>query len=127
MKLTKNFWLSEFDCKDGTKVPEIYLPNVILLAEQLEVIRDVLREPIYINSAYRHYDYNKAIGGSSRSQHLTASATDIRVKNTNASEVYRLLNQLMIDGTIHNGGLGKYNSFTHLDIRKNPARWDNSK
>lgn len=126
MKISDNFYLSEFNCKDGTVVPSVYMDNVCKLAEQLEIVRDVVREPIRINSSYRHTEYNKRIGGSTRSQHLTASAVDITIDNMNADEVYRLLNQMAIDGLIHNGGLGKYNSFTHYDIRTNPARWDNS-
>ena len=126
MKITDNFYLNEFNCKDGTVVPSVYMGNVCKLAEQLEVIRDIVRAPIRINSSYRHTEYNRAIGGSSKSQHLTASAADITIDGMTAQEVWRLLYQLMEDGHIHNGGLGKYNTFTHIDIRTNPARWDNT-
>ncbi len=125
MKITENFYLNEFNCKDGTIVPSVYMDNVCKLAEQLEVIRDVVKAPIRINSSYRHPSYNANIGGSSRSQHLTASAVDITIDGMNADEVYILLNQMAIDGHIHNGGLGRYNTFTHYDIRTNPTRWDN--
>ena len=126
MKITDNFYLNEFNCKDGTVVPSVYMDNVCKLAEQLEVIRDVVRAPIRINSSYRHTEYNRAVGGSSRSQHLTASAVDIVIDGMSAHEVYILLNQMAIDCKIHNGGIGKYNSFTHYDIRDNEARWNHS-
>ena len=58
MQLTENFHLHEFACNDGTPVPEELLPNVRKLAEQLQVLRDHLKEPININSAYRHKAYN---------------------------------------------------------------------
>ena len=41
MRLTKNFKLSEFDCKDGTEMPSELLPNVLELAESLQELREV--------------------------------------------------------------------------------------
>ena len=34
MKLTKNFYLHEFDCKDGSKVPDALIDNVKDTAEE---------------------------------------------------------------------------------------------
>ena len=127
MKLTDNFWLNEFDCKDGNQVPDALIDNVCLLAEQLQVVRDIVKEPIFINSAYRHTEYNKAIGGSKYSQHLLAKAADITVGSMTPHELWLLLKTLMENGSIINGGLGKYNSFNHYDIRDNVARWDFTK
>ena len=53
MKLTKNFSKSEFECKCGCVMPDNVLENVKKLAEQLQIIRDYVQEPIIINSAYR--------------------------------------------------------------------------
>ena len=50
MKLTENFALSEFRCKDGSDVPEELLENVQLLADNLQKLRDRLGEPIRIVS-----------------------------------------------------------------------------
>ena len=33
MKLTKNFWLNEFHCSDGTPVHDWLMPNVMELAK----------------------------------------------------------------------------------------------
>ena len=38
MKLTENFALSEFRCKDGTDVPPELVDNVTLLARNLQVL-----------------------------------------------------------------------------------------
>jgi uncharacterized protein YcbK (DUF882 family) len=127
MKLTKNFYLHEFDCKDGNQVPHSLIPNVQLLAEQLQIVRDVVREPIFINSAWRHTEYNKAVGGSKFSQHLLAKAADITIGSMTPDDVWLLLNNMMIEGYIINGGLGKYNSFNHYDVREDSARWDYSR
>ena len=54
MQVTKHFKLSEFACKDGTQVPEKY-------------------------QGYRTKEYNRRVGGASKSKHLTASAADVRL------------------------------------------------
>lgn len=125
MQLTENFWLSEFACNDGTEVPEHLIPNVQFLAEQLQVIRDVIGEPIHINSAYRHKEYNSAIGGSTRSQHILAKAADLRVGEGFSSGIlYDVIMELIKNNEIYNGGVGLYSSFVHYDVRTSGrARW----
>ena len=81
MRITENFSLSEFDCKDGSELPTALLPNVLDLADNLQVLRDYLGVPISINSAYRSLDYNREIGGATNSQHLLAKAADIVVES----------------------------------------------
>lgn len=123
MKLTTNFDLLEFACKDGTQVPEEYLPNVQLLATNLQVLRDYLGEPIHINSSYRHPEYNKRIGGKPKSQHLTASAADITAKSKTPKQLAAIIEKLIAHGKMKQGGLGIYPGFVHYDIRGNKARW----
>lgn len=124
MKLTPNFSLSEFGCKDGTAVPQKYLANVTKLAKNLQVLRDHVKKSIVINSSYRTSNYNRSIGGAPASQHLTASAGDIRIAGMTSKEVHETILKLIVEGKMHNGGLGLYNGFVHYDIRPTPARWD---
>lgn len=124
MQLTDNFSLSEFECNDGTQVPREYIENVIELAENLQVLRDHLDKPLFINSAYRHEEYNRRIGGSRNSQHLTASAADIFCPYLDAWEVADAIEMLIKAGKMKEGGLGRYKSFTHYDIRNYRARWN---
>tara|TARA_R110000765_G_scaffold423083_1_gene531469 strand:+ start:559 stop:942 length:384 start_codon:yes stop_codon:yes gene_type:complete len=112
---SKYFKLQEFNCNDGTPVPEEYYENVQDLMDNLDVIREHFGYPINVNSGYRTPDYNKAIGGAKNSQHLTASAADIRL-NVTPSVVQKAIKQLMEDGKIKKGGLGIYSNFTHYDI-----------
>jgi hypothetical protein len=119
---TKNFSLSEFHCKDGTKVPKQFYSNLQTLMNQLQIIRDYVKKPILINSAYRSPAHNTKIGGAKSSQHLTASAADIVIVGMSARDVQNTLKQLMNAGTIINGGLGSYPNFTHYDIG-NPRKW----
>lgn len=126
MKLTANFTLREFECNDGTTVPEKYISNVNKLAYNLQVLRDELKKPIHINSGYRHPDYNKRIGGAKFSQHLTASASDITVRDITPKKLARTILKLIKQGKMNEGGVGLYNGFVHYDIRGKKARWDNS-
>lgn len=123
MKLTKNFHLSEFACKDGTPVPTKYLDNVKELAANLQALRDYIGEPIHVNSGYRTKSYNKKVGGAPASQHLTASAADITTKNRSPKQVKAIIEKLIKEGKMKNGGVGLYMGFTHYDVRDNPARW----
>ena len=123
MQLTKNFSLSEFACRDGRPVPDIYLPNVQQLAENLQILRDEIGEPIHINSSYRPPDYNKKIGGAKNSQHLTASAADITCKSKSPKQLAAIVERLIKEGKLYFGGIGIYPGFIHVDIRKNKARW----
>ena len=127
MKLTKNFSKSEFMCRCGCEMPEEVLNNVQKLANQLQIIRDRVNVPIKINSAYRCESHNKAIGGSKKSQHKLGLAADIVVKDKTPDEVYDFINKLQGLNMIENGGLGRYNTFTHFDIRGYNARWDFTK
>lgn len=122
MQISKNFKLEEFDCKNGTKVPAIYLDNVKELAKRLEIIRRALKNtPLKINSGYRTKTWNTLIGGVKNSQHLTASAADIKSVFT-PTVVYDTIIKLVRDGKLPNSGcVIKYKNFVHYDIRKNES------
>ena len=126
MQLTKNFYLHEFSCNDGTPVPEKFMDNVQELANNLQALRDFIGQPIHINSSYRHTAYNKKIGGAKFSQHLTASASDITSKNITPKKLARTILKLIKQGKMTEGGVGLYNGFVHYDIRGKKSRWDNS-
>ena len=123
MRLTKNFSLSEFDCKDGTEMPSELLTNVLELAENLQVLRDFVGVPIKINSSYRSLSHNAKIGGSKSSQHLFAKAADIVVESKSPEQVANIIKVLISEGKMKQGGIGVYNTFTHYDIRGHKARW----
>ena len=123
MKLTKNFSKSEFECKCGCEMPEDILENIKYLAQHLQRLRDKFNAPIKINSAYRCEYHNKAIGGSENSQHLKGYASDIVVKGKTPLEVYDFIDKLQKLNMLKLGGLGKYETFTHFDIRGYISRW----
>ena len=122
--MTKNFSIGEFNCKCGCIMPDEVLYNVVKLVNQLQTIRDVIKTPIQINSAYRCRKHNKAIGGSVSSQHILGKAADIVVSGMTPDEVADTIEALILEDKMENGGLGRYNTFTHFDIRGYAARWD---
>jgi uncharacterized protein YcbK (DUF882 family) len=123
MQLTENFSLHEFDCNDGTPVPDELLGNVEALAKQLQILRDYLKEPVRINSAYRHANYNKRIGGAPDSMHVRAMAADITVKSKTPKQVKAIIERLIKAKKLKFGGIGLYAGFVHVDIREAYARW----
>ena len=122
-KITTNFSLEEFNCKDGSTMPNDVMINIIKLAKNLQVLRDAIGKTITINSAYRSTDYNKKIGGVKDSQHLKGNASDITVKGMTPKEVAKIIEGLIASGKMQQGGIGIYPNFTHYDIRGVKARW----
>jgi uncharacterized protein YcbK (DUF882 family) len=127
MKLTDNFDSFEFNCKDGTIVPNELYSNMVELAKNLQVLRDELGKPVRINSAYRTPKYNKKVGGASKSQHLLCKAADIVVAGVTPLEVAETIERLIKEKKMVQGGIGIYNTFTHYDIRGVKARWNFTK
>jgi len=124
MKLTENFSLKEFECKCGCETPKSVLENIRLLVLELQHIRDIFNEPIEINSAYRCKEHNNLVGGSKNSQHLLGKAVDIVVNNYTPNEVQETIIYLRETGCSELNGIGRYSTFTHVDIRNNIGDWD---
>ena len=123
--LSANFSLYEFNCKDKNKtpVPEKYLQNAKELAKNLEIIRAEFNKPIQIISGYRTPEYNKSIGGASKSQHMFGKAADIKINGVTSKEIKTVILKLIDDGKISQGGVGSYPGFVHYDVRGVKARW----
>jgi uncharacterized protein YcbK (DUF882 family) len=124
MKLTENFNREEFDCADGSEMPIEVQLNIAELAVQLEIIRSHFNAPITINSAYRSPEHNRKIGSNDSSQHILGKAADIVVKGVSPDDVYDAIEFLISEGLVKEGGLGRYNTFTHYDTRGTRARWN---
>jgi len=122
MNLTKNFKLEEFECKCGCVMPQFVKPNILELAENLQILRDEVGR-IDLTNAYRCKEHNADVGGSINSQHLVGKAADIKSKNLKPSELAEHVDDMMNIETFKLGGIGLYNTFTHVDIRGYRARW----
>jgi len=123
MQLTENFNSYEFNCNDGTPVPQKYDINMSKLALNLQVLRDEIGEPLRILSAYRYPEYNKKIGGAESSQHLLCKAADITCKSYTPAQLAEIIERLIAKGVMRQGGIGIYPGFVHYDMRGVKARW----
>jgi uncharacterized protein YcbK (DUF882 family) len=117
--LSEHFDRSEFRCRCGCGWDTVD-------AELIRVLEDLRRclmdRPITINSGCRCKMHNALVGGSPKSQHILGKAADIRVVGLDPSVVAECLEDKYPDRY----GIGRYISFTHIDVRGGPpARWRN--
>jgi uncharacterized protein YcbK (DUF882 family) len=115
-KLSTNFKVSEFACSDSTDTIFVS-PELVTL---LQKIRDHFGKAVTINSAYRTEAKNKAVGGSTYSQHKYGLAADIVISGVTPLQVAQYVQTLQPNS----GGIGLYKSFTHVDVRATKSRWD---
>ena len=109
------FNLSEFACPCCNLV----MLHPKLLTKLVE-LRNILERPVYINSGYRCFEYNRNVGGVVNSYHCIGLAADIKVKDMN------LITLLEICENIDFSGIGFYEkkNFLHLDVRPTKrTRW----
>jgi uncharacterized protein YcbK (DUF882 family) len=125
--MTEHFNREEFRSKDGAYFPKHAIENLKVLAEQLEVLRAHFNAPITINSGYRSEAHNAKIGGEKDSKHLLGQAADVVVHGVSPDDVYEAIDFLIENKMMKQGGLGRYDTFTHYDIRGRKARWDKRK
>ena len=114
-KLSGNFKVSEFACKDGSDTV-LVAPRLVMV---LQTIRDHFGTAVTINSGYRTPQYNTKVGGVAHSQHCYGTAADITVRGQKPAAVAAYARKIMPDW----GGVGIYNTFTHIDVREAKADW----
>lgn len=113
--ISPHFNRSEFACKCGCGFAAVDKElNAIL-----EDVRMHFKSPLIINCACRCPSHNIAIGGVADSQHVYGMAADIKVNGINPTEVASYLEK-----EYPNGGIGRYDTFTHIDVRGYAARWN---
>lgn len=117
-KLSQNFQVKEFACKDGSD-PILIAPELVTI---LQAIRSHFGKPVVINSAYRTPQYNarKDVGGAAQSQHCYGTAADIAISGVSPKDVAAFAETLLSG----RGGIGIYAGFTHIDTREVKSRWN---
>ena len=113
-KLSTNFRVKEFACTDGSD--PIFIDTELVTV--LQKIRDHFAKPVTITSAYRTPSRNKEVGGTTYSQHLYGKAADIKISGVTPKKVADYAETLL-----DSGGIGIYNTFTHIDVRSTKSRW----
>jgi len=105
-KITANFTLGEFIISrtairlglqsEQEKVTQSVIDNITtLVANVLEPLRQH-SGPIIVNSGYRSPAVNKAIGGSTSSQHMTGEAADIELPSGDNRKLAELIVKLKL-------------------------------
>lgn len=121
MLITPHFSVTEFACRNGVPYPEKWIePRLRPLCNVLEMVRATFDRPIVVLSGYRTLVHNFRVRGKLLSQHLFGRAADIQIEGISPTEVYTTVLRLAKAG-LGIGGLGRYQSFTHIDIRPRKA------
>ena len=122
------FQRSEFTCKCGCGTNKVKQE----LIDTLNVVREKLGVPVVITSGTRCKKHNTKVGGVSNSNHMAGDAADIQAKGRDANTVWHTVYALWQQGKLpHLAGLGRYDTFTHIDIAPKKAdglrQWDDRK
>ena len=117
MMLSSNFCVKEFACHDSSD--KVLIDTA--LVDILQSIRNHFGRAVIINSAFRTPAYNRRVGGVANSEHTKGTAADIVVSDVQPAMVAQYAEYIMPD----DGGIGLYNNFVHIDVRRNRSRWTN--
>lgn len=118
LQVAPHFKLREF-VTSGGQVQEYarISPGIVSAMEQL---RNTIGQPIIITSGYRCPERNTAVGGSSKSRHMSGDAVDIDVKGMSP----QVLSEKVIEVLGEDIGLHTYaDGHVHVDLRGYKARW----
>lgn len=120
MKLSENFTLEELTVSDiGARkgldnTPNATeLANLVRTAALLEQVRELLKKPITVNSAFRSKAVNDAVGSKDTSQHRIGCAADIKVSGMSPKEVVQacIAANVPFDQIIE-----EFGSWTHISV-----------
>jgi len=112
--VSEHFALGEFQSHDGTDILLLHPWLVDACAE----VRAHFGRPCRINSGFRTNAHNADIGGASQSKHLLGMAADLDVDGVTPDEVADFAARVL-----QVGGLGRYDTFTHIDVFGYRRRW----
>ncbi|MGH2741471.1 MAG: YcbK family protein [Thermoleophilaceae bacterium] len=122
VQLATNFIVSEF-CSSGGQPSDLARISCRLV-RNLQKIRDRVGQPVQITSGYRSYKYNVKLYESRgqkpiNSQHSSGRAADIATAGMSGLEIAKLA--IEICGP--NIAVGVANTYAHVDVRGEWARW----
>lgn len=134
-QLTKHFNAEEFDCNDGTKVPERYEPQLHVLCKNfLEPMRAKFGA-CEVHSGFRTEEWNRLVGGARASYHVYTQrrprhgvAADVSFAKGSVKDWHTEAKRLRRKNRGGEGGIGYYpqGGFVHIDTRDYPADWNGS-
>ena len=128
MRLSRNFMLREFvnsasAARKGisNKPTEVHLANLKKLIDNvIQPVRDKIG-PIRITSGYRSPALNRAIGGSSRSQHSKGMAADIQFVRDNEMDNKVIFDTILEMGLDFDQMINEFD-YSWIHISYNPKK-----
>lgn len=130
MILTREYSPELYRCHDGSYGDD---KSLTVLHDTLWTLIDHVSDKLAsslqckILSGYRSPEWNKRVGGEPNSLHMASKAADIMVIVASPADVAMYAEYLQAAGKIPLGGVGRYKTFTHIDVRGTMARWRQSK
>lgn len=112
-----NFRRNEFACKCGCGFDTV---DVDLVRTLERVRQEFGGQPVIITSGCRCPSHNASVGGSVNSKHLIGQAADFYILGVAPKRVYEWMDVEFR----RKYGLGLYNAWVHLDVRREKARWE---
>lgn len=126
MKVSDHFTLEELTYSetairrnmDNTPSPEAVENLTALSNEVLEPLRTALAIPIRINSGYRSVEVNRAVKGSSSSQHCRGQAADTVAIGMTIKNYYEKVKELVRAGVIDvDQVIYEFGSWVHISYK----------
>lgn len=133
--LSLHFSKSEFACRcrkcdlDGSGIDHGLIAVLELIRAHFSHTAPGQQAIIGVNSGHRCREYNETLPGSSdTSQHLLGKAADIVVAQKDHRGAWSRVPSLYIEAYVdqmfpYDKGIGVYETFTHIDTRRERARW----
>ena len=130
MRLSKNFTRAEIEHSNTAKrlgikneMPEKHLENMQrLITNLIQPMRDDLG-PIRISSGYRNPELNRAIGGSSKSQHCKGEALDLQFWKDGQMCNKEIYDWILESGLEFDQMINEFDfAWIHLSLRKDKNR-----
>ena len=104
----------------NTDPPRALWPSLLAVVKVADEARHRLGKPLRINSAYRSPAYNRSLPGAAKNSiHTQGGALDLA---GSPATLHKILTQLRAEG-FFKGGIGKYRTFVHVDVRGRNADW----
>ena len=101
--------------KHHVEPPPEHEGTIIVMATELQKVRDIIRMPIIISSGYRTPEWNSHVGGVASSYHKLSMAVDTKTKYP----LFKYYSFLLKYTNFNGYGYYRWKKFIHSDLRSN--------
>lgn len=128
-RVSRYFTVAEVTQRDKRRIPRSGSKeeqNILLLAKELDKVREAWGSAIGVTSWYRPnspIDINREVGGVPDSQHISGRAADIYTMDGRDQEFEDWLDTVAWKDRALGYGVAAHRGFTHVDLRPGTIRW----